>query len=137
MRAWASTASALGTLVDHEQDVTLTDESSLDEADALDESTDARPDFNGVDGLEVSGEVVPVGYHSLDGGGNGDLWRLHWRRVLATTGRGNGEDSGGRPATGVSSEGNRPGARECGTHVTRLRGLGPIQRNVVALRSDM
>ena len=49
------------------------DNRALDEPDALEESADARPDLDGVDGLEVSGELVPVGDHALDGRSDGDL----------------------------------------------------------------
>ena len=74
------------TLIDYEQHVTLTDHRALDESNALKKSADARPDFDGVDRLEMTREFIPVGNLALDCRSDGDLRSLHRRRRLAASG---------------------------------------------------
>ena len=45
--------------------------------DALDEAADTRANFDGIDCLEVAGELVPVGDGSLDRRRHRDLGSLH------------------------------------------------------------
>src|SRR5213082_3356161 len=137
--AWASTASArdLGfvwALIDDEEHIALVDAGALGEGDPLHETADARAHLDGVDGFEVTGELVPVGDDALNGRGDGDLWGLHRGSVLAAGGYSDDEDCSGRPTTGVRSEGHGSGARESGTHVARLHGSGQRRQKAVALR---
>ena len=67
--------------VDLEQQVALADDRAFGEANGGHEPGHPRPDFDGVDGLEATGEFIPFGHVALDDAGDGDLRRRR-RRLL-------------------------------------------------------
>ena len=110
---------------------------ALGECDALNETADARANFDRIHRVEVAGELVPVRDRSLDRRRHRHLGSGHLRRVLTASGCREGEGGDGGPAAGMNSEGRRSGARESGTHVARLRNGGQLERLTVALTSDL
>src|ERR1700722_9830449 len=66
--------------VDLEQHLSLADSGPLDELYRVDEATDARPHLDGVDGLQLAGELVPVMQGPSNDLGDGDRGR--WRRSI-------------------------------------------------------
>ena len=61
--------------VDHEQQVAARDDRAFLEADRGDVARHARPDGDGVDGLEAAGEFIPLGEVARDHLGGRHLWR--------------------------------------------------------------
>ena len=64
--------------IDLEERIASSDDGAFLEADRGNETGDARPDFDGIDGLQPAGEFVPLGHVALDdlatvtcGGGGG------------------------------------------------------------------
>ena len=71
--------------IDLEQQVASPNDGALFETYRRDETGHARPHFDGIDGLQTAGELVPLGHVALDDLGDGDLWRRWWtllRRCL-------------------------------------------------------
>ena len=63
--------------IDLEQQLSFAHPGPLDELYRVDEAADARPHLDGVDGLQLTGELVPVVQGPSDDFGDGDRWR--WR----------------------------------------------------------
>ena len=65
--------------VDLEQQIAAADDGAFVEPHRGHETGDARPDFDGIDGLQPAGEFIPLGHVAFDDAGDGDLRR--WRRA--------------------------------------------------------
>ena len=77
-----------GAIVELEQDLSLTHQAAFLERHGRDQSGDARPDADGLHGLEPAGELVPLGDVARDGRGRGHLrkwWRPFLRSALGRT----------------------------------------------------
>ena len=79
--------------------MSLLDEAALSEGNGGDQSGDARPDADGLNGLEAAGEFIPFGDVAADGRRGGDLWQ-RGRRLLAVDlragGKGGTDEKGSR-----------------------------------------
>ena len=104
-RLGASDVRLIGTLVDDEQRVTCAHDRAFHEGDALHETRNARAHLDGIDRLEVSGELLPVGNLALDHRRDGDLWRRGRCRPLTTCGEGETrEQQRGGPKRGATHD---------------------------------
>src|SRR5688572_5518317 len=131
------------TRVDLEQQVAAVDHRAFVESHGRDQSRHTRADVHGIDGLEPSGEFIPLGHVAFDDAGDGDLW---WRRRGLLRGcsraaggesdNGNGEEQvdrpgkveAGLPTCAEATVGKQVGLAECLCAFHVLQSLARVRR---------